>query len=206
MNVANFLKAQLEETRIKNLQRTAEESEIDKKFNEKVILEMRIENALRKAEHESKKIETRQYLDYLKEIKREKNKLEKEREEIINNVSCNVERELYRQKQDLKMQKSLKSKENNSFVRKQILERQHKECKEYNKEFCDAVAEREIYSFNAKMEEEAERRRCKAKLQYGLDLKEQQRFLKEQKVCFFFQSLFTLSCFTCVPTVGSLHL
>lgn len=191
MNVAHFLKAQLEETRMNNLQRTAQESEIDKKFNEKVILEMRTENSLKKAEEESKKIETKQYLDYLEEIKNEKRKLEKGREEIINNVRCNVERELYRKKQELKMQKMLKTQENNSYVRKQIFERQKKECDEYNKEYSDAIANRELYSFNAKMEEDAERRRFNAKLQYGLDLKEQQRFLKGQEVSKVFVVLFT---------------
>lgn len=182
LNVAKFLKAQLEENRLNNIQRTAEETEIDRKFNEKVILEMRREDSLKKAEQECNKIETRQYLDYLEEIKNEKKKLEKGREEIINNVRCNVERELYKQKQELKMQKSLKTQENNSYVKKQILEREQKDFEEFKKEFSDAVANREIYSFNAKMEEDAERRKFKAKLQYGLDLKEQQRFVKEQEV------------------------
>lgn len=176
------MKAQLEENRLNNIQRTAQETEIDKKFNEKVIQEMRKEDSLKKAEQKSMKIETKQYLDYLEEIKNEKKKLEKGREEIINNVRCNVERELYKQKQELKQQKTLKTQENSSYVRKQILEREQKDFEEFKKEFSDAVANREVYSFNARMEEDAERRRFKAKLQYGLDLKEQQRFLKEQEV------------------------
>lgn len=182
LNVAKFLKAQSEETRVNNIQRTAQEYEIDNNFNKKVILEMRNENSWKKADKQSKKIETKQYLDYLKEIKIEKKKMEKGRDEIVNNDRCKeVERELYRHKQELKLQKYKKSQED-CFVRKQILERQQKDSQEYNKEFSEAIADKKIYSCNAKVEKDAERRRYNAKLQYGLDLKEQQRVLKEQEV------------------------